>query len=65
MRKKILTMMLVALFATVGAVVSVLIIMQQKATKRSVDEQLSTLVGFLVDNVQLGLASGMESIKNY
>ena len=58
-------MMLVALFATVGAVVSVLIIMQQKATKRSVDEQLSTLVGFSVDNVQLGLASGMESIKNY
>lgn len=64
MRKKILTMMLVALFVTAGAVVSVLLILQQKATKRTFDEQLNTLVHFAVDNVQLGLRTGeMAAVK--
>jgi len=58
MRKKILSMILIALLATTGSVVSVLIFMQQKATQRSFEEQLGTLVGFSTDNVQLGLTSG-------
>ena len=57
-------MMLIALSVTVISVVVVLTLMQQKATKRSFSEQLSTLVDFSVDIVQLGLSTGqMRAVK--
>ncbi len=57
-------MILMALLVTAGSVVSVLITLQQRATKRSFDEQLNTLVQFSVDNVQLGLRTGeMAAVK--
>ena len=64
MRIKILKMMMIALSVTVASVVGVLALLQQKATKQSFHEQLSTLVDFAVENVQLGLSTGqIDAIK--
>ncbi len=64
MRIKILKMMMIALSVTVASVVGVLALLQQKATKQSFHEQLSTLMDFAVENVQLGLSTGqIDAIK--